>query len=69
MENNKSSGNDKPSKEFYECLWDEIKKPFLVSIHKTFLNLEFSVSQKHAVIKILGKKDKDKRFIMNWRLI
>ena len=31
MENNKSSGNDKPSKEFYECLWDEIKKPFLVS--------------------------------------
>ena len=24
-------------KEFYQCFWDEIKKPFLASIHKAFL--------------------------------
>ena len=64
MENNKSPGNDGLSKEFYECFWDEVKKPFLASIHKAFLNQELSTSQ-----KMLGKKDKDKRFIKNWRLI
>ena len=54
--NNKSLGNDGLSKEFYECFWDEVKKLFLGSIHKAFLNQELSTSQKHAVIKILGKK-------------
>ena len=69
MENNKSPGNDGLSKEFYECFWDEVKKPFLASIHKAFLNQELSTSQKQAVIKMLEKKDKDKRFIKNWRPI
>ena len=69
MDNNKSPGNDGLSKEFYECFWDEVKKPFLASIHKAFLNQELSTSQKQAVIKMLGKKDKDRRFIKNWRPI
>ena len=51
IDNNKSPGNDGLSKEFYECLWDEIKKPFLASIHKAFLNHELSTSQKQAVKK------------------
>ena len=46
MENNKSPGSYRLSKEFYECLWDEIKKPFLASIHKAFLNQELRSSQK-----------------------
>ena len=33
MENNKSPGNDGLSKEFYEYFLNEIKSPFLVSIH------------------------------------
>ena len=33
MENNKSPGNDRLSKEFCECFWDETKNPFLASIH------------------------------------
>ena len=69
MENNKSPGNDGLSKEFYECFWNEIKNPFLASIHRAFLNQELSSSQKQAVIKMLGKKDKDKRLIKNWRPI
>ena len=28
IKNNKSSGNDGLTKKFYECFWDEIKKPF-----------------------------------------
>ena len=58
MKNNKSPGNDGLSKEFYECFWDEIDRPFLVSIQKAFLNQELSSSQKQAVIKMLGKKTK-----------
>ena len=69
MENNKSPGNDGLSKEFYECFWNEIKNPFLASIHKAFLNQELSSSQKQAVIKMLEKKDKGKRFINTWRPI
>ena len=69
MDDNKSPGNDRLSKEFYECFWDEVKQPFSVSIHKAFLNQELSTSQKQAVIKILEKKDKDKRFIKNKRPI
>ena len=69
MDNNKSPGNDGLSKEFYECFWDEVKKPFLASIHKAFLNQELSTSQKQTVIKMLEKKDKGKRFIRNWRPI
>ena len=69
MENNKSPGNDGPSKEFYECFWDEVKNLFLASIHKVFLNQEVSASQKQAVIKMLEKKHKDKRFTKNWRPI
>ena len=51
MENNKSPGSDGLSKEFYDYFWDEVKKPFLASIHKAFLNPELSTSQKQAVIK------------------
>ena len=59
MENNKSSRNDGFFKEFYECFWDEIKNPLLVSIHRAFLDQELNSSQKQSVIKTL-KKDKDK---------
>ena len=58
MENNKSSRNDGLSKEFYECFWDKIKKPFLASIRRAFLNQELITSQKQAVIKMLEKKTK-----------
>ena len=45
MENNKSPGNDGLSKEFYECFWDEVKKQFLASIHKAFLNQDLQTCQ------------------------
>ena len=47
----KSSGNKKLSKEFYECLWDKIKKPFLAPTHKAFLNqeLKFLLIKRHML--------------------
>ena len=55
VENNKSPGNDGLSKECYEYVFNEIKNPFLASIHREFLNQELSSSQKQAVIKIFEK--------------
>ena len=69
MDNNKSPGNDGLSKEFYGCFWDEVKKPFLAYIHKAFLNQELSSFQKQAAIKMLEKKNKNKRFIKYCRPI
>ena len=47
--------------------WDELKIPFIVSLRKSFLKEELSNSQKQAVIRLIEKKDKDKRHIQNWR--
>ena len=41
IDNNKSPGNDGLSMEFYECFQDKIKKPFLASIHKRFLEINY----------------------------
>ena len=56
MENNKLTGNDGLSTEFYECFWGEVKKPFLAFIHKAFLSQESSASQKKGCDKNVGKK-------------
>lgn len=69
MQENKSPGNDGLSKEFYETFWDEIKKPFMKSLCEAKIKSTLSISQRQAVIKLLQKKDVDKRFIQNWRPI
>ena len=57
----------KSQKNFTKHFWNELKIPLLPNIIKTFKVGELSTSQKQAVIKLIGKKDKDKRFIKNWR--
>ena len=37
------------------------------SISQTKISKKLITSQRQAVIKLIGKKDKDKRFIKNWR--
>ena len=63
--NNKSPGNDGITKEFYEAFWDDLKRPLLLSVNKAFKVGELGNSQKQAVIKLIKKKDKDKRLIKN----
>ena len=63
MPNNKSPGTDGLRKEFYETFWEEKKEPLCESITKSYQNGELSRSQKQAVIKLIGKKDKDKKLI------
>ena len=69
MPNNKSPGTDGLTKEFYETFWEEIKTRLCNSIKKSYQNEELSISQRQAVIKLIEKKDKDKKLIKNWRPI
>ena len=67
MPKNKSPGNDGLTKEFYEIFWDELKIPFIASLLKSILQEGISNSQKQVVIRLIEKKDQDKRYIQNWR--
>ena len=69
MQNSKSPGNDGLSKEFYETFWEELKKPFMYAIQKSYNIKQLCVSQRQAVIKLVEEKGRDKRFIKNWRPI
>ena len=69
MDNDKSPGNNGITKEFYIKFWEVIKEPLFASIQQSFIVGELSTSQKQAVIKLIEKKDRDKRFIKNWRPI
>ena len=69
MENDECPRNDGLTKEFYETFWQELKAPLLESIRHSYLIGKLTVSQNQAVIKLIEKKDRDKRFIKNWRPI
>ena len=72
MPNNKSPGNDDLTKEFYETFWEEIKIPLRNIITISYQNGELSTSLRQlrpVVIKLIEKKDKDKKLIKNWRPI
>ena len=61
MPKNKLSGNEGLTKEFYKAFWNDLRIPLLLSVKKAFKAGELSTSQKQAVIKLIEKKDKDKR--------
>ena len=61
MQNNKSPGNDRLTKEFYETFWNEIKHPFMNSIMEVREKKKLSTSQHQAVIKLIEKKERDKQ--------
>ena len=69
MENDKSPGNDGLTKEFYVTFWDDIKATFISSLKQAKERKELSISQRQAIIKLIEKKDRDKRYIKNWRPI
>ena len=69
MPNDKSPGNDGFTKEFFETFWSEVKKTFLSCVSHSFDKGELCTSQRQAIIKLIEKKDKDKRLIQNWRPI
>ena len=69
MQNNKTPGNDGLTKEFYACFFNEIGKLLVETLNFSYENGEVSTSQIQAVITLTEEKDKDNRFIKNWRPI
>ena len=69
MENNKNPCNDGLSKEFYICFFNEMHSYLLQALNMSFRERQLSSSQRQAVIVLIEKKDKEKRFLKIWRLI
>ena len=69
MKNNKTPDNDGLTKEFDKTFGDELKTPLMESVNQAFHSKILSISQREAVIKLIEKKDRDKRYIKNWRPI
>ena len=67
MQNDKSPGNDGSTKEFQEAFWDDLKEIFVNSVREAKKIGLLNTSQ--AIIKLIEKKDRDKKFIKNWRPI
>ena len=49
--------------------WNEVKVPLLLATEKAYLVKQLSASQKQAVIKLIEKKGRGKRYIQNWQPI
>merc|ERR1712015_50922 len=69
MSEDKSPGNDGISREFYDFFWEDVGILMFDSFMEAKVKKELSASQRQAIIKLLEKLDKDRRFIKNWRPI
>ena len=69
MQSGKSPGNDGLTIEFYKAFWKELQIPLFNSFLYSKQVGELSSSQRQAIIKLLEKREKDKRYINNWRPI
>ena len=69
MKDGKSQGNDGLTKEFYVCFFDKLGPLLRNSLNFSLEKRELSTSQKHVVTTLIEKKDRDRRFIKNWRPI
>lgn len=66
MKTNKSPGTDSLRKELCEDFWDHNKVCLFLSFKMAFLRRELSTFHIQAVIKLIDKKDLDKRFTINF---
>ena len=66
IKNNKSPGNNSFTKEFYVCFFGDLGSILVKTLNYSYDEGELSSSQKQAVITLIEKKDKDKRYIRNW---
>ena len=67
FQNNKSPGNDRLTVEFYRGFWHVFGEFMVDSLNDSYDRGELSNSQKEAIITLIEKKGKDKRYLANWR--
>ena len=66
MKNGKSPGNDGLTKEFYVCFFNEISPLLIDVLNHSYQTGQLSKSQCQALITLIEKKEKDKRYIKNF---
>ena len=69
MSNFKSPGTDGLPVEFYKIFWNEISDLLINSFNYSYTQKKMSISQRQGIITLLPKKDKDTKFLKNWRPI
>ena len=69
MQSDKSPGKDGLTKECYGTFRTELTDILVDSVSEAKEEGILSTSQKQAIIKLIAKKDRDQRFIQNWRPI
>jgi exonuclease III len=67
LPNNRSPGTDGLPIEFYKFFWKKIQNIVLNSIEYAIQNGQMSVDQRRGILSLIPKKDKDIRFLKNWR--
>jgi len=65
----KSPGNDGLTVSLYQSKWDLLEPHFLKCLEYAIDKGELSSSQKQGVVRLIEKKDKDRRILDNWRPI
>ena len=66
MKNNKSSGSDGFTAEFYKFIRKDLKTYRSKAINQIFIQQQLPVSQRLGVISCLPKGDKPRQFLKNW---
>ena len=69
FKNNKTPGNDGLTVEFYKAFWNQKGNMLVDCLNYSHEHGELSSSQKQALIILLEKENRDRRFIKNWRPI
>ena len=67
LPNNKSPGADGLTTNFFKFFWVDIGSILLESYNYSFTNNNLTQYQKRAILNLLPKKDKDIRYLKNWR--
>ena len=61
--NDKSPGSDGLTKGFYVCFFNEVSNILITALNHSFTTSMLSTSQRQALITLIEKKGKDKRFM------
>ena len=67
LKNGKSPGTDGLTTDFYKFFWVKIRDQVIASLLNVYEKKEMSIEQNRGVISLIPKKDKDPRYIKNWR--
>jgi hypothetical protein len=67
LANNKSPGSDGLTTNFYKFFWKYISHSVTESILNGIQDGKLSIEQRRAVLTLLPKKNKDTRYLKNWR--